>query len=91
MGSRAFWKYYIDVTVFNAVFSIIFSFISGLFWGLISFCSIGILIGIFGFRYFKQQEYYMYHNLGYTKLRLIKNTWFINCLIAVPLILITGF
>ncbi|WP_255083200.1 hypothetical protein, partial [Zhouia amylolytica] len=75
---RAFWKYYKDVTIFNLVFSIIFGIISNYFWGLISFCSLGIIIGLLGFQYFKKQEYYLYLNLGYTKLSLIKNTFVLN-------------
>lgn len=60
----------------------IFGAISGLGYGLLIFCSFGIFIGLLGFRYFKNNEYYLYFNLGWTKFRLIKTVWFINAVFS---------
>ena len=85
MNIRAFWKYYLDINLYNAIFSLIFSLTSGIYWGLIIFCSIGIFVGALGFKYFKNNEYYMYYNLGVTKFKLLKNIWLLNIAISIPI------
>ena len=78
MYSRAIWKYYLDITIFNLPFSLFFLVVSGLLWGLVMFSSFGILIGYIGFQAFKSEEYLGYYNLGFTKFNLLKRVWLIN-------------
>jgi len=85
MIRKATLKYAMDVNIFNLIFSAIIGVTSGFPWFLVSFCSVGILVGLVGFRYFKNNEYYMYYNLGYDKTRLIFNVLGINILIALLL------
>jgi len=85
MIRKATLKFVTDVNIFNLIFSAIIGIISGFPWFLVSFCSVGIFMGLLGFRYFKKNEYYMYYNLGYTKTRLILNVVGINILIALLL------
>lgn len=89
MIKKATLKYVIDVNVFNLIVSAIIGVISGFPWFLISFCSVGIFMGLLGFQYFKKNEYYMYYNLGYTKIRLILNVVGINILIALLLLVVS--
>ncbi len=88
MYSRAIWKYYLDVNMFTLPFSLFFGFTSGIFWSLIIFSSFGILIGYIGFGAFKKNEYFGYHNLGLTKMNLIKKVWTINTSISFLVLLI---
>ena len=88
MNSRVLWKYYLDVNLYNFIFSLIFSLTSGIYWGLIIFCSIGIFIGELGYKYFKKNEYYMYYNLGFTKFKLLKNVWVLNLILSISIALI---
>lgn len=88
MYYRAILKYAIDINFINIPFSIILSIISGVIWGLISFVSFGILIGFLGFNVFKKNEYFLYHNLGYTKSHLIKMVLYLNIAMAIVLSII---
>lgn len=47
------------------------------------FPTIGLVFGLFGFKIFKEQEYYMYFNLGYTKTRLAMSVFVFNVMISV--------
>lgn len=64
--------------MFNLPFSIIFVMVFGVEWGLLIFSTLGILIGLLGYQTFKNDEYYAYHNLGFTKLILIKKVFMLN-------------
>lgn len=88
MNTRIFIKYYLDVNLYNFIFSLVFSVTNGLFWGIIIFCSFGLFVGALGFKYFKENEYYMYYNLGYTKFKLLWKTWLLNIFISIPLLFI---
>ncbi len=81
-------KYFWEINSFNIPLAIVIGISSGLIYGLILFCSAGILFGLFGFNYFKNNEYYTYYNLGYSKLNLIKKVFFSNIIIASGLLLI---
>ncbi|MEL7122673.1 MAG: hypothetical protein AAFO07_24715 [Bacteroidota bacterium] len=83
---NAKWKYYLDSTIFNLLFSILVALFFGFFWGIILFASFGLIIGTICFAYFKKKEYYFYYNLGHTKKELILNNFKINMLIAIPLL-----
>ena len=82
MYPKAILKYFYDINIFNLTFSLIFGLLSGYIWSLIIFSSIGILIGFLGFQTFKKNEYYTYHNLGYTKSNLLMKVWLLNVLIS---------
>ena len=75
--------------MFNIVFSLIIALSSGFMWGVVNFSSFGILIGYWGYHLFKEQEYYLYHNLGLSKRKLVIRVWITNILIAIPVLLLT--
>ena len=58
---------------------------AGTIYGLLIFCSVGIFFGMLGFNYFKSSEYYLYHNLGYTRNMLLKKIFIRNLIIAIPI------
>lgn len=74
--------------MFNVPFSLIFGLISGVFWSVVIFSSFGILIGYLGYQTFKENEYYAYYNLGFTKINLLKKVWFLNLTISSLIFLI---
>jgi len=79
---RALLKFAFDINFINIPFSVILTAISGPFYGVLSFVSLGIIIGFFGFNFFKKNEYYLYYNLGFNKKTLLKHVFFINCAIS---------
>ena len=85
MNYRALFKYAFDINVFNVAFSIIVALILGMLWGIISFATIGLLIGYIGFNSFKKNEYYTYYNLGLSKTQLLLGTLIMNCFMALLL------
>ncbi len=88
MSFKALWKYFLDVNLFNIIFSFTIGFVMGWFWIFILFSSVGILIGLLGYNFIKKNEYYTYYNLGYTKQMLIKKVFLMNLTISTPLLLI---
>ena len=88
MFSRAVWKYIWDINMFNLPFATIVGYISGLFWGVVLFCSLGVLVGAIGFRVFKNNEYFGYYNLGYTKFTLLVNVYVFNCSVYFPIVIL---
>jgi len=88
MYRRAIWKYYLDLNMFNLPVSLFFGYTSGIFWSLIVFSSFGIFIGYIGFEVFKKNEYVGYHNLGFTKMNLVKKVGLINISISFLILLI---
>lgn len=83
---RAIWKYFCDINMFNVAFCIVIIFLFGVFWALLMFCTIGIFIGRYGFRVFKDDEYYMYYNLGFTKKALLAKVFYLNLMIVLPIL-----
>lgn len=75
-------KYFWEINVYNIPIAIVFGFSAGLVYGLIIFCSVGIFLGLLSFKYFKNNEYYMYYNLGFTKNTLLKKIFIRNLIIA---------
>lgn len=88
MYSKSIWKYFLDINMFNVPFSLIFGLTFDILWSAIIFSSFGILIGYLGFQTFKKNEYYVYYNLGFTKINLIKKVWLINMAISSLIFLI---
>ncbi len=85
---RAIWKYFCDVNMFNAAFCVFIIWLFGIFWGVFMFCTVGILIGRYGFRIFKEDQYYMYYNLRFTKMKLLVIVFFMNLIIAFPVLIL---
>jgi len=75
---RAYWQFYKSIFPFIAGFSILCILFSGLVWGFVLFATISLLFGFMGFRFFYNDEYYFYYNLGITKWRLLKVSFIIN-------------
>lgn len=88
MNIKAIGKYFLDINMFNIPFSLVIGLTIGISWGIITFSSFGIFIGYLGFDYFKENEYYTYYNLGFTKSNLIKSVWLLNASISFILFLI---
>lgn len=92
------WTYYRDVTLYAVAICLFFglasspardSISSGIIITLLIFGVIGTGLGALAFNYFQKQQYYMYHNLGFTKRFLILQTWIINFVIAIALSILT--
>ncbi len=83
---RAIFKFFCDVNLFNLVFCLFMSQISGFGWSLFLFNTIGIWIGLRGYHIFKRNEYYMYANLGLSKPDLILTVFLMNVAISLPLL-----
>jgi len=92
MYNKAIAKYFWDVNMFNIPFSFLLGISVGFLWSIVSFATFGFLIGLIGFNFFKKNEYYAYHNLGFTKLYLAKKVGFINvCIVVLFLIIYSIF
>ena len=86
------WTYYRDVTLYTLTITLLTSFasvgiydsfIAGLYNAVIVFGLFGTGLGVLAFNYFQKAQYYMYHNLGFTKMDLIMRAWFVNLAIAI--------
>lgn len=92
---RAIWKYYCDVNLINALFSIVLGFVigiaqgifAGILWGILAYFSIGVFVGRYAFKIFKNDEYYLYYNLGLTKRKLIQSIYIIHVIIMAPMLI----
>ena len=80
--NSAFRKYYLDVTRYNLGISILLALLSDTLNGIICFSTGGMLLALLSFKYFQNNQYYLYYNLGFTKTSLILKTWLINFAIA---------
>ena len=89
------WTYYRDVTLYALVVVLFIafassaaydSFLDGVINAIIIFGVFGSGLGVLAFNYFQKAQYYMYHNLGFTKAHLIKRTWFVNLIISILLL-----
>ena len=85
---RAFWVYYKTVNLFNFIASVLLAFISGIIWFPVLFCTAGLVIGFFAYNFYFKDQYYFYHNLGYTKKKLAVMMLVINTAIAIPLLVL---
>jgi len=82
------FKYYYDLTQYNLGFSILFGLIRGINSGIVTFGTFGMLVGFISYRYFQNNQYYFYYNLGISKISLLTVTWLINLTISAFLLLI---
>ena len=88
---RAFWNYFFKVNLFNIGISLLFSLVNGVVWFPVMVCTFGLAGGIFAFNYFYKYQYYFYHNLGFTKVKLGIMVFSLNCVISVPLLILVSF
>ena len=79
----AFWKYYLDVTKFNLAISALLAFIVGPSGGIFLFLTGGMVLSLIAYSFFHANEYYLYHNLGLTKVRLVLTSPIVNIGVAV--------
>ena len=79
------WQFYLDVTKFAVAFYVVCLVFLSPFSAALAFGIFGTFIGLIGFNQFHKNEYYTYHNLGYTKNRLIAATFIFNLLLCLPL------
>ncbi len=93
------WTYYRDVTLYTLAITLLTSFASAamydsfgawLFNAVLVFGVFGTGLGVLAFNYFQRAQYYMYHNLGFTKSHLIMRTWLVNGIIAIVLMALIG-
>ena len=94
------WTYYRDVTLYTLAITLLSSFASAAMYDsfidrlynvVIIFGVFGTGLGVLAFNYFQKPQYYMYHNLGFTKAQLIKRAWFVNGIIAIIFLGIISF
>ena len=89
MNIRAIWSYYLDINIVNLTFSVFIMYLlNSRYWGLFMFCTIGVLVGQFAFKHFKENEYNLYFNLGLSKIKLLKIVFLINWVLSIPLLII---
>lgn len=86
---RIIFKYYFDVNLFNLIYTALISlFFLNFLYVPIIFSSLGTVLGIFSFQYFYSNEYYFYHNLGFTKKKLNLLVLFLNLFISTLVVVI---
>lgn len=88
MYTKAILKYFLDVNLFNIAFCLVIGTFVGFFWSIITFSSFGVFFGLFGFKTFKNNEYYTYYNIGLTKTYLLKRVLMLNLCISILVFLI---
>lgn len=86
-----YWNWYKRLLINNLLISLLFSLLNLEFFlktfGLV-FMTAGFLISLVYQELTYKSEYYFYHNLGLSKLRLIAITEFINILVGITSIII---
>lgn len=86
---KVVFKYYCDVNFFNLIYSCLFGVLFlNFFLVPIIFGSVGTVLGILSFNYFYNNEYYFYHNLGFTKKKLNLTVLFLNVCTLIIVLLI---
>lgn len=84
------FRYYIDVTKFNLLLSVVVGAISP-FGGFMTFGTIGNLVGILCYGMFYKEQYYFYYNRGITKRRLYATLFKVNSPVAIPAAILIFF
>jgi hypothetical protein len=79
----AFWKYYLDLTKFNFAISVILAFVIGPFGGIFLFLTGGMVLSLIAYSFFHANEYYLYYNLGLTRVRLVLTSYIVNIGVAI--------
>jgi len=82
-------KYYLDLTRYNLAFSILMGLITlSPVVGIVTFSTFGMLVGLICFKYFQNNQYYFYYNLGIRKSKLIVIAWMFNVIVAFVVLLV---
>lgn len=81
--NQAFRKYYLDLTKFNVAISLLLAFVIGPTSGIFSFLSTGMVLSLIAYSLFHGNEYYLYYNLGLTRVRLVLTSYLVNSCIAI--------
>lgn len=76
---------FIKLLPFIAAFSILSVMYVGLTWGFGLFATIGVLFGFLGFRFFYNDQFYFYYNLGLGKKRLFLSSFILNFPVGLPI------
>jgi hypothetical protein len=85
---KAYFKYFFDVNLFNFIYSVLISVILlNIVYIPIVFATVGTFTGLLSYKYFHNNEYYFYYNLGFSQKRLFLTTWILNIIIATILYL----
>ncbi|RDK87152.1 hypothetical protein [Marinirhabdus gelatinilytica] len=88
MSIRPYWQFYKAVFPFVMATGLVALALFGVVWGYFLFCTLGLVIGVVGFKNFRKNELYTYYNLGITKLKLFKISFAINLIIGLPIFLV---
>lgn len=93
------WRYYRDITAYNLGLSaliFVYQLINAgaikdaLIYSSLVFAVFGTGLGILAFNYFQKQQYYLYHNLGFSKTYLVLKSWSVNFGIGIVVLLLTS-
>lgn len=85
---RAFFNYFLTVNLFNIGATLLFCLIVSPYWIPVLFCTFGLAAGLYLYQYYFKNQYYFYHNLGFTKKKLVVMTLSINAIIAIIALII---
>ncbi len=81
MNFNALKKYCYEIFIYNIMItSVVCLFLGFNNWFFI-YPTIGFIFSLFFYKYFKNEEYYMYYNLGITKFNLFKAAYFFNSIL----------
>ena len=84
---KLFFNYYKTVTLINLCFCLCAAILTlNVIWFPFLFCTLGIAVSMLGYNFFFKDQYYFYHNMGYTKKKLALMTFGINLLPAAILL-----
>jgi hypothetical protein len=87
--NQAIIKYYFDLTRYNFAFSVFIGLLTlRPYIGIVTFGTFGMLAGLICYRYFHQNQYYFYYNLGIGKTKLVSFSWLVNIIFMIIFLLI---
>ena len=84
MSLRPYWQYYKGCFPFLMAIGLLVTVVFGFAWGIVCFVILGPSVSGRAFQVFRNNEYVFYYNLGLTKWKLLKMTFLINLVIAIP-------
>jgi hypothetical protein len=88
LPTRALWNFYKDILLYIVAFTLLSKIVFGNLTAVLIFITIGVFIGFLAFYLLKKQEFYFYHNLGFTKWKLFKVVFLINLFVGTPIVII---
>ena len=84
---RILFNYYKTIQEVNAPFSFVFGVLFGINAFLICFCTFGLVLSVFYFELFYNQQYYFYFNKGFSRSQLIGFSFLGNLIVAAVLVI----